>query len=73
MNQLRAERLQRAVEDASAGLKLSHGTSKTPRTLRIHWDQNEPTPDEGEVPVWIRDEWSAAELAVKRSGGRGGR
>ena len=72
MNQLRAERLQRAVEDASGGLKLSHGTSKTPRTLRIHWDQNEPTADEGEVPVWIRDEWSAAELAVKRSAAEAG-
>ncbi|MGD0452840.1 MAG: BREX system P-loop protein BrxC [Solirubrobacteraceae bacterium] len=66
MNQLRSEGLQRAVETALGGMKLTHGTSKTPRTIDQHWGQDEPSVDAGEVPVWIRDEWSVTEAAVKK-------
>jgi hypothetical protein len=72
MNQLRTERLDTAVGSALAGLKLTHGASKTPRRIHIHWGQDEPTADEGDVPVWIRDEWSVTEAAVKRSAAEAG-
>ena len=63
--QLRAEQLERAVEAALGGLKLIHGASKTPRDIRVWWGQDEPSFAEGLVPVWIRDEWSVTEAAVK--------
>ena len=72
MNQLRSERLQRAVESALGGLKLTHGTSKTPRVINQHWGQDEPALGDGEVPVWIRDEWSATEAAVKKAAAEAG-
>lgn len=72
MNTLRSERLVAAVESALGGLKLMHGSSKTPRKIHIHWGQTEPPADEGEVPVWIRDEWSATDGAVKTSAAEAG-
>jgi hypothetical protein len=72
MNQLRNERLSVAVDDALGVLKLNHGTSKTPRKVGVHWGQDEPPLGEGDVPVWIRDEWSVTEAAVKRSAAEAG-
>jgi len=72
MNQLRSERLLRAVEAAVSGLKLTHGTSKTPRKIDQHWGQDEPSVGEGDVPVWIRDEWSVNASAVKKSAAEAG-
>ena len=72
MNQLRSERLIAAVDDALGGLKLTHGTSKTPRKIDLHWGQDEPSVAEGDVPVWIRDEWSVTESAVKKSAAEAG-
>jgi hypothetical protein len=72
MSQLRSERLQRAVDSALGGMKLTHGTSKTPRTIDQHWGQDEPSFAEGEVPVWIRDEWSVTEAAVKKTAAEAG-
>jgi hypothetical protein len=72
MSQVRSERLQRAVESAIAGLKLTHGASKTPRTINQHWGQDEPAPGDGDVPVWIRDEWSATEATVKKAAAEAG-
>lgn len=66
MNQLRSERLMAAVDSALGGLKLIHGTSKTPRKIDVLWGQDEPPMGEGDVPVWIRDEWSVTESAVKK-------
>jgi hypothetical protein len=72
MSQLRSERLQRAVETASAGLKLVQGRSRTPRAIELHWGQDEPDMTEGDVPVWIRDEWSVSESAVKKAAAEAG-
>lgn len=72
LNQLRRERLQRAVDAAIGGMKLTHGTSKTPRSLAQHWGHDEPSFAEGEVPVWIRDEWSVTEGAVKKAAAEAG-
>lgn len=72
MNQLRSERIVAAVDDALSGLKLAQGASKTPRKIQPHWGQDEPTIADGDVPVWIRDEWSVTESAVKKSAAEAG-
>ncbi len=61
-----------AVDSALGGLKLFHGTSKTPRKIDVHWGQDEPPTGEGDVPVWIRDEWSVTESAVKKAAAEAG-
>jgi hypothetical protein len=66
MSQLRAERLQQAVEAALSNLRLPHGQTKTPRTISLHWGQDEPNLGAADVPVWIRDEWSVSEPAVRK-------
>lgn len=72
MNQLRSERLVAAVDSALSGLKLAQGASKTPRKIQTHWGQDEPPSVDGDVPVWIRDEWSVTESAVKKSAAEAG-
>lgn len=72
MNQLRSERLIAAADGALGGLKLTHGASKTPRKIETHWGQDEPVLGEGDVPVWIRDQWSVIESAVKKSAAEAG-
>ena len=67
MSQLRNERLLQAVDQALGGLKLTQGTSKTPRRIDQHWGQDEPSTTDGDVPVWIRDEWSVTEATVKKA------
>jgi hypothetical protein len=72
ISQLRSERLMAAVVAALGGLKLTHGASKTPRKLDIHWGQDEPVVGEGDVPVWVRDEWSVSDAAVKKAAAEAG-
>jgi hypothetical protein len=72
MSQLRSEQLMAAVEAALGNLKLIHGVSKTPRKLDLHWGQDEPAVDDGGVPVWVRDEWSASESAVRTAAAEAG-
>jgi hypothetical protein len=72
MNQLRSERLVAAVDGALSGLKLAQGASKTPRKIQTYWGQDEPSSVDGDVPVWIRDEWSVTESAVKKSAAEAG-
>jgi len=72
MSQLRNERLLQAVDSSLGGLKLTQGTSKTPRKVDQHWGTNEPSISEGDVPVWIRDEWSVTEPTVKKSAAEAG-
>ncbi len=72
MSQLRNERLVQAVDAALGGLKLAHGASKTPRKVDQRWNTDEPSTSEGDVLVWMRDEWSVTESAVKRSAAEAG-
>jgi hypothetical protein len=45
-------------------IRLVHGSSKTSRSLKIHFGSDAPTTDGTEVPVWIRDGWGDSESAV---------
>ena len=67
MSELRGERLVQAIERELAGLKPTHGTSKTSRKIALHWGEGDPAISDGDVPVWVRDEWSVTEGAMKRS------
>lgn len=69
---LRSERLHRAVDAAIGGLKLPHGKSKTARKIDIHLGADEPTGSETDVPVWIRDEWTVTDSAVRAAAARAG-
>jgi hypothetical protein len=69
---LRNERLYRAVDDALGGLRLTHGQSKTPRKIAVHYGADEPTGDDADIPVWIRDEWTVTESTVKNAAAQAG-
>lgn len=69
---LRSERLVAAVDKALGGLKLPAGESKTPRNLDVHWGQEEPAVGGGDVPVWIRDEWSVTAPTMKKAAAEAG-
>lgn len=69
---LRSERLHRAVDAELSGLKLTHGKSKTARKIGVHFGSDEPTGDETDVPVWIRDEWTVTESAVRNAAAEAG-
>ncbi len=72
ISQLRSERLVEAVDTALGNLKLTQGASKTPRKVEVHWSQDEPTASDGDVPVWVRDEWSVSDAAAKKSAAEAG-
>jgi len=72
LNRLRTERLAAAADAALSGLKLIHGTSKTARKIVPHWGQDEPPVSEGDIPVWIRDEWSVPASTVRSSAAEAG-
>jgi hypothetical protein len=69
---LRNERLYQAVEAALRGLRLTQGKSNTARKVSVHFGADEPTGDEAEVPVWIRDEWTVTEATVKNAAAQAG-
>ena len=69
---LRSERLVAAVDTALGGLRVTQGQSKTPRRAQLYWGQDEPAASDGDVPVWIRDEWSVTESSVKKAAGAAG-
>jgi hypothetical protein len=54
----RVELLKGAVADALKKLKVTQGTSAEARTWRLHVGDTLPKAD-GEVPVWLRDEWTS--------------
>ncbi|MFX1818451.1 BREX system P-loop protein BrxC [Pseudarthrobacter sp. CC4] len=72
LSQLRSERLNVAVDSALSRLKLTQGKCQTPRTLDIHWGQDEPPVVDGNVPVWVRDEWAVSESEVKKAAAEAG-
>src|SRR6266571_453610 len=72
LSQLRSERLHVAVNAALGGLRLVQGVSKTPRKTSLYWGQDEPSASDGDVTIWIRDEWSFTESAVKKSASEAG-
>jgi hypothetical protein len=72
ISQLRSERLVQAVDAELGNLRLTHGSSKIPRKVDVHWGQDEPSAGVGDVPVWVRDEWSVSETSAKKTAAEAG-
>ena len=60
----RAKELRQAVTETLKNLALVQGESKTPRRIELFFSSERPEA-EGAIPVWIRDEWSVSEKAVR--------
>lgn len=53
-----------AFDKAIHGIRLTHGKSKEPRKLVLHFGEQAPTAKGHEIPVWIRDGWGDSAAAV---------
>ncbi len=53
-----------AVHKVVGSTRLSHGASKEPRRLSLHFSAEPPADDGRDVPVWVRDGWGARESTV---------
>ena len=56
----RARELKAACTLALKDVNLLQGASKTVRKTELHFTAEEPKGGAGNVPVWIRDEWSSS-------------
>jgi len=57
--------LQKAISKALQGIKLLHGSSKTPRKFSLEFGSDAPSTSGSSVPVWVRDEWSVSAKTVR--------
>ncbi len=60
----RAALLGEAIHKAVGSTRLSHGASKEPRRLSLHFGADPPADGGRDVPMWVRDGWGARESAV---------
>ena len=60
----RAALISARCNEVLQGIRLTHGQSKEPRKLIIHFGSEPPTTDGTEIPVWIRDGWGESESTV---------
>ena len=60
----RAALLHDAVHKVVGSTRLSHGASREPRRLALHFSADPPADGGRDVPVWVRDGWGARESAV---------
>lgn len=60
----RGELLGTAVQDAANKINLRHGRSRQTRKTSLHFGSEAPGPTHGEIPVWIRDNWSTEEKSM---------
>ena len=60
----RAGLLGEAVQKVVGSTRLSHGASKEPRKLSLHFSADPPADGGRDVAVWARDGWGARENAV---------
>lgn len=70
--ELRVRHLQEALEQVKKGIRLTHGQSRTPRELRLHFGIDRPDSNTSDVPVWVRDGWSVQERTVQEDARQAG-
>jgi hypothetical protein len=68
----RNRRLIEAVDAAVSTQRVMHGAANEPRNLARHWGQEPPPVSEGDIPVWIRDEWSVNASTFKNDAAAAG-
>jgi hypothetical protein len=61
----RATELRTAFSQALGSFTLTQGASQTPRKHALHFSVDPPMADGSAVPVWVRDDWTASESAVR--------
>ena len=61
----RTKELKVACTAALKDVSLLQGVSKTVRKIDLHFTTEEPKAATGNIPVWIRDEWSVPEKTVR--------
>lgn len=54
-----------AVTAALKDIRLVHGINKTPRKFDLHFGADAPPANTGNVPIWVRDEWTVTEKTVR--------
>lgn len=60
----RAQILNAALQNAMGPMKLTHGASREPRKLALHFGSESPPADGHDIPLWVRDGWGADEKSV---------
>ncbi len=68
----RGTALRGALDSALKGLSFAQGASKTPRRYVLHFGTERPSTEGSSVPVWVQDEWSASERAVREEAQQAG-
>ena len=61
----RSREFKLASTQALKDVTLLQGATKTVRKVELHYSADEPKAATGNVPVWIRDEWSVPEKTVR--------
>ena len=68
----RESELRKAVTLALKGISLTQGKSRTPRKFQLFFSVEAPKVENSDIPIWVQDEWSASEKAVKEAAQRAG-
>jgi hypothetical protein len=61
----RVDEFKKAIETARKDVKVNQGVSKEPRRTTLHFGDQPPPTSAGDIPVWVRDEWSETEKRVR--------
>jgi hypothetical protein len=61
----RTSLLRKEVNAILKEVKLTHGESKEPRRIEIHYSLDAPTVTGDSIPVWVRDEWNNSPKTVR--------
>jgi hypothetical protein len=68
----RAAAFRTAIQEALKGVRIVHGETRTPRKFTLHFGGEAPPTNTEAVPVWVQDEWSTSEKAVREEAQRAG-
>lgn len=68
----RSELFREEIAKALKGVNPVQGRSKTPRKLNLFFGLDVPNRDDGNLPIWVRDEWNVSEKTVREDAQRGG-
>ncbi len=61
----RVDEFKKAIEVVLRDVKVIQGASKVPRRLTLHFGDQPPPAGSGDVPLWVRDEWSETDKRVR--------
>jgi hypothetical protein len=61
----RVEEFKRVIDSARKDVKIVQGASKEARRVSLHFGDQPPSSTTGEIPIWVRDEWSETEKRVR--------